>query len=244
MSDTEWFAEWFDSPYYHILYRHRDDIEARQFLDRLVNATPLIKGKRVLDIACGQGRHSRYLSDLGFDVTGFDLSPASIRNLSTVETDSLHFFVHDMRNYFRVNYFDYALNLFSSFGYFEREEDDQKVLRSAAANLKADGILVFDYANGLLLLKQQGVQESKEIDGIIFDTAKSIEGKHLVKKIHINDRGKESHFQERLRLFTPDELNTLFEKSGFRIVNKYGDYDLSAFDPEKSPRWIVVAEKK
>lgn len=149
-----------------------------------------------------------------------------------------------MRNYFRVNYFDYVLNLFSSFGYFERDEDDRKVLRAAAANLKADGIMVFDYANGLLLLKQQGIREQKEIDGIRFETVKSIDGKHLVKEIRIDDHGKESYFQERLRLFTPEELNTLFEESGFRIVTKYGDYDLSAFDPEKSPRWIVVAAKK
>ena len=113
---TEWFESWFDSPYYHVLYKNRDFSEAELFIDKLIQLIEPTKASRVLDLACGKGRHSIYLNKKGFDVTGIDLSEKSIACAKTAENETLHFYMHDMRKLFRTNYFDVVLNLFTSFG--------------------------------------------------------------------------------------------------------------------------------
>ena len=112
----EWFADWFDSPYYHILYQKHDEADARAALDQLLHALHLKEGSRVLDLACGKGRHARYLADRGFDVTGLDISNQSIAFARQFEHDRLHFYQHDMRLPFRINYYDAVVNFFTSFG--------------------------------------------------------------------------------------------------------------------------------
>ena len=118
MIEKDWFESWFDSPYYHLLYSNRDEREADLFIKNLINyINPSTKSK-ILDLACGKGRHSKVLADLGFDVTGIDLSENSIVSAKKMENESLHFYTHDMRFPFRANYFDYTFNFFTSFGYF------------------------------------------------------------------------------------------------------------------------------
>ena len=123
MAEQVWYKEWFDSPYYHKLYFERDEKEAEAFIRKLVEHLKPAKGSRMLDIACGRGRHSRTLSSMGFDVTGIDLSPSSIEFAKKIETGKLEFFVHDMRLPFRANYYDYAFNFFTSFGYFRTRRE-------------------------------------------------------------------------------------------------------------------------
>ena len=94
MSKKEWFEEWFDTSYYHTLYKHRNDEEAAQFIERIVAELPLKTGAHVLDLACGKGRHSITLNKLGFNVLGVDLAANSIDKAQvfknkTVETPVL-----------------------------------------------------------------------------------------------------------------------------------------------------------
>src|SRR3989344_5362829 len=124
---TEWFECWFDSPYYHVLYKNRDFTEAELFIDNLVQLIKPSKSNRILDLACGKGRHAIYLNKKGFDVTGIDLSEKSIECAKISGNETLHFYTHDMRKLFRSNYFDIVLNLFTSFGYFEQEREDNAV---------------------------------------------------------------------------------------------------------------------
>ncbi|MFN5878833.1 MAG: SAM-dependent methyltransferase, partial [Flavobacteriales bacterium] len=70
MSSKEWFADWFDTPYYHILYKNRNDEEAAHFIENLIEFIQLDLGSRVLDLACGKGRHSVTLNKLGYNVLG------------------------------------------------------------------------------------------------------------------------------------------------------------------------------
>jgi len=119
----KWFQHWFNSPYYHILYQQRDHAEAEFFIDNLCAYLKPAANARLFDIACGRGRHSIYFNSKGFDVTGIDLSIASIKYAKQYENKQLHFYVHDMRYLFYVNYFDIALNLFTSFGYFETDQE-------------------------------------------------------------------------------------------------------------------------
>ena len=93
MRKKGWFSDWFNSSYYHTLYQHRDDTEAFQFIDNLLAYLKPLPHATMLDIACGKGRHSKALFDAGFDVTGIDLSPASIEAASNMKTNGLHFFV-------------------------------------------------------------------------------------------------------------------------------------------------------
>ena len=122
---TKWYASWFDTPYYHILYKDRNYAEAELFMKTLTHYLNLEPGDEILDLACGKGRHSVYLNSIGYNVTGADLSENSIAHASKFENDTLRFQVHDMCKPFAFQ-FEAVFNLFTSFGYFENEEDVKK----------------------------------------------------------------------------------------------------------------------
>ncbi len=129
-----WFETWFDTPYYHILYKDRDFAEAENFITLLINHLKIQKGSKIIDLACGKGRHSVFLNQMGYEVLGLDLSQQSIDHNKKFENPDLKFEVHDMREeiYGQLSSqkVDGVFNLFTSFGYFEDEKDDQKVFQS------------------------------------------------------------------------------------------------------------------
>jgi len=88
----EWFRDWFSSPFYHRLYFERDEREAEEFIHKLVHFLQASPGSRIVDIACGRGRHSCILAKMGFDVTGFDLSFESIDYANQFGSDNLNFY--------------------------------------------------------------------------------------------------------------------------------------------------------
>jgi SAM-dependent methyltransferase len=242
--NKEWFEDWFNSPYYHILYGHRDQCEADRFLDALIAALKPAPGARFLDLACGKGRHSFYLSKMGFDVTGIDLSPESIRCASVKENDHLHFYVHDMRKLFRTNYFDVVLNLFTSFGYFSKESDHQATVAAVAKGLKENGIFVLDFMNVEKVLRELVAEEERTIEGIHFQVSRKAEDGFIQKCIHVSDKGKELDYCEKVRAFTPEELQKCIENAGLKIIALYGDYELRPFHPETSGRLLILAKKQ
>jgi len=127
MTKADWFQSWFHSPYYELLYYKRDRAEAKQFIDALLAHLNPPTHASFLDLACGSGRHSVFLASKGFEVTGIDLSDELIEKAKANESGNLTFYVHDMRNEFRINYYNYTLNLFTSFGYFDSDHDNQRV---------------------------------------------------------------------------------------------------------------------
>jgi SAM-dependent methyltransferase len=241
---SDWFQTWFDSPYYHVLYKHRDQSEADLFLDTLINKLKLAPGSTILDVACGKGRHSIYLNSRGFDVTGFDLSAESIQHDKKFENDKLHFYLHDMREVFRSNYFDLVLNLFSSFGYFEKERDNIRCLIANATALKPDGMFVFDYFNAKKILKDGNCEMDTIVEGIKFHIEKYIEGHFIKKKISFKVKENNFHFEEQLTLTEKSEFKKYFEIAGLEIMNYYGNYKLEPFDEDASERLIIFAKKK
>src|ERR671921_874550 len=142
-----WYKHWFDSPYYHQLYFERDEAEAGKFIGQLLQFLIPEPNSRMLDVACGRGRHSRMLAAAGFDLTGTDLSQANIAFAKQTEHDSLHFYQHDMRLPFWVNYFDYAFNFFTSFGYFATRREHDGAVRTISKSLRPGGTVLFDYLN-------------------------------------------------------------------------------------------------
>lgn len=239
----EWFEEWFDSPYYHILYKERDETEARRFIDRLLAVLQPPPGARMLDLACGRGRHARHLAGRSFDVTGLDLSENNIHYARQFERPGLNFFTHDMRLPFRTNYFDYIFNMFTSFGYFRRERDHLRTLLNIQAGLRPAGIFVLDFFNSMVVRKNLQASEEKRIDGIAFRIHKEILEGRIIKSIDFFDRGPRRHFIESVRLFTLEDLQTLFRRAGLTVFRTFGDYELHTFDPETSPRLILTARK-
>jgi SAM-dependent methyltransferase len=241
---NDWFEKWFNSPYYHILYKNRNEDEAEAFLDTLVRFIRVKPGARILDVACGRGRHSIYLNKMGFDVTGFDLSPASIRHNKPFENEYLTFYLHDMREVFRANYFDLALNLFSSFGYFEKERDNLRCIIANATALKPGGCFVFDYFNAKRVRESGESVTETEIDGIRFRIEKIISGNFIRKKIFFTHGGNPYQFEENLLLADKEILEKYFRVAGLEIQNIFGSYTLENYHEKKSERLIILATKK
>jgi SAM-dependent methyltransferase len=239
----DWFTEWFDSPYYHILYKNRDLEEAEVFMDKLTNYLALPQGARIIDIPCGKGRHCLYLNKKGFSVSGADLSPESIHYAQQFSNTTLDFFIHDMREEFAENEFDAVLNIFTSFGYFDDPEENQHCVDAFAKALKPGGRLVIDFMNIGKVMKELIPEESKTVEGIHFKIRKQLLNERIVKDIFFTDKGKDFHFQEKVSALYKEDFLKYFTFAGLKIRTIFGDYQLNSFDSEQSDRLILIAEK-
>ena len=240
---AEWFAEWFDTPFYHILYKSRGNNEAQRFIDNLSeNLAFLIKWQHC-DMACGKGRHAIYLNSKGFDVIGLDLSPNNIWHAQMSENDTLQFFEHDIREVFRPQFFDVMLNLFTSFGYFENQEENQKAVGAMAENIKPGGTLVLDYMNSRKAIEGFNSYYQKTVDGIVFDINKRIELGYIFKNINFENEGEKHQYEERVKLLFLEDFRHFFEKAGLNLAAVYGDYELNPYQDLISDRMIMVCKK-
>jgi len=245
MEET-WFKEWFNTPYYHQLYKERNDDEAVFFIDKLINKLMPPAQSKMLDVACGKGRHSIQLASKGFDVTGIDLSPQSIRYAKQSESSNLQFFEHDMRMPLMINYFDFAFNFFTSFGYFKTNRENENAIKSISSALKPNGIFVMDYLNvENKMLITEGESE-KTIENNLFQIKKWKDTRFFYKQINIQDNNNNSScsFTENVAIFSLPDFKAMFEKNGLIIKTIYGDYSLKPFDADHSPRLIMVAQKQ
>ena len=243
-----WFETWFDTPYYHILYKDRDFAEAENFITLLISYLDVPKDSKIIDLACGKGRHSVFLNKMGYEVLGLDLSPQSIEHNKQFENSDLKFEVHDMRAEIFPELsgekVDAVLNLFTSFGYFEDENDDRKVFQSISNILKDDGYFVLDFLNAKWVEKTLIKVDQTTKEGIDFTIKKKIEDQHVIKDIFFKDQGKDYHFFEKVKLHTLEEINSYALEFGFERVQIFGDYHLNEFNLESSPRCINVFKKK
>ena len=240
--DNNWFKTWFNSDYYHMLYRNRSQKEANLFIDKLILNLKLDENTRILDLGCGKGRHAYKMSKYFNHVDGLDLSDQSIAKAKEFSKSNLNFHIGDMRNFNLPNHYNYIFNLFTSFGYFENINQNIDVLNCCSLHLKKDGYLLIDYLNSELIRSQITKEEIKNIDRVIFKINKSIENNFITKKITILDNGKEESYTEKVQLFEKKQFIEMFKKSGFKLESSFGDYNLNKFD-EKSERLIMWAKK-
>jgi SAM-dependent methyltransferase len=238
--DTQqWYASWFDTPFYHILYKDRDYSEAQLFMDNLTEYLNLPEHGKILDLACGKGRHSIYLNSLGYDVTGVDLSENSISFAKQFENETLHFDVHDMCEPYGKT-FDAVFNLFTSFGYFENDEDNLKTIEAIKADLNEYGFGVIDFMNSDFVINNLVEEDVKTIEGIDFNQKRHVEGNYIVKTITFKVDNKEYSFQERVKALSLDDFKILFEKAGVYLLDVFGDYKLKKFHKETSERLVMI----
>ncbi len=248
MSDNrnnEWFAQWFDTPWYHVLYGNRSDDEAEAFVNRLYTslAKYLNPSPKVLDLACGAGRHSRVFNALGCQVTGFDLSEKSIQQAREVGPASIQYVQGDMRSMQFASRFDLVVNLFTSFGYFDSIADNQAVLSAVHAHLQPKGLFVLDFFNAPYVLDRLVASETIVRGGIAFDISRYATDSHIVKEIRFEADGRSHVFVERVQALSPERLETMLTQQSFVVKTTYGDYNLSTFAPQRSPRVIIVAQR-
>lgn len=243
--EKPWFKDWFNSPYYHQLYFNRDKTEAAAFINQLIDYLQPNTASRMLDVACGKGRHSMQLSERGFDVTGIDLSEESITEALAAANETSHFYQHDMRLPFWINYFDYAFNFFTSFGYFRTQREHDNAIRSVASSLKKEGVFVMDYLNVHYAEDHNEHQSEKEIDGVNFIITKWYDEAHFYKKIVIVDETMQEPFTytEKVAKFSLGDFTEMFSYQGLQVQEVFGDYQFGAYDIKKSPRLIMIAKK-
>ncbi len=242
-SKKEWFGQWFNSKYYHILYKHRDHEEARMFIDSLINHLALNKNSLIMDLACGKGRHSIYFNNKGFRVVGLDLSEKNIVSAKKHENNQLHFYTHDMRNNWSKNEFDCVLNLFTSFGYFDTESEDLQAIKAVAGCLKSGGKFILDFLNPYTVIHHLVAEEIKIVDGIEFHINKDVSDGFIVKDITFSDNGIDYSYHEKVRAIRRVKFLEYFEDAGLTLIEIFGDYELNPYIAEKSERMIFHLKK-
>ncbi|WP_452221308.1 methyltransferase domain-containing protein [Lacinutrix salivirga] len=239
-NNTEkWYTSWFDTPFYHILYKDRDYEEAETFMHNLTQYLNLPDNGKILDLACGKGRHSIYLNSIGYNVTGVDLSENSIAHAKQFENENLRFKVHDMCTPFGEE-FDAVFNLFTSFGYFENEADNLKTIKAIKANLNEYGFGVIDFMNADYVIDNLVEEDSKTVEGITFRQKRKVENGYIIKDISFTINGEDFAFQERVRALTLSDFESLFEQAGVYLLDAFGDYKLNKFHKKTSQRLIMI----
>lgn len=240
----EWFEDWFSSPYYDLLYAHRDEKEAAAFLDSLLLLLAPRPGDRFWDLACGKGRHSVYLANKGYKVTGTDLSEPFIRFARQTQLPNLIFHRQDMRDDPPGQDFDFVLNLFTAFGYFSTREDDLTVLRQVHRGLKKSGVFVLDYLNVSHALATLIPEETVLRNTLEVRIRRQVANNRITKDIAILDSGHWHYFQESVQCLQQADFMEMFRETGFSVVRCLGDYSGNDFNLTTSPRMIWILQKK
>jgi len=245
MALKEWYKDWFNSIYYHKLYFERDENEAQNFINRLIDHLKPVPNSSMLDVACGRGRHSRFLAEKGFYITGIDISGSSISYAKRFEKDNLQFFQHDMRLPFWINYFDYVFNFFTSFGYFATRREHDDAMRTIAQSLKPSGIVLFDYLNVHYAEDRLVHNDVKKIDQTEYEIHRWHDDDHFFKKIIVKDPALSSpiEYTEKVAKFSLGDFTDMLSFQKMQVLEVFGDYDLNAYHVRNTPRMIVVARK-
>lgn len=255
-AEDNWFKKWFNTQDYLDLYKHRNSNDARKIVSLVSRLIKLKKGLKILDLACGNGRHSVLFAKKGCSVLGIDLSRYLISQAKKkLETDysqqrsNLRFEIGDMRNISHKSEFDLVVNLFSSFGYFESDKDNEKVIGSISKALKPAGHFFFDFLNRDLTVKSIVPFDIKELKNSTMLQIRQIKDGFVQKDILIfrkDIKAKDSfcHFKEKVRLYSLAEFKKMFTRFGLKIIRTFGDYEGNKFNKKSSQRLIILAQKR
>jgi SAM-dependent methyltransferase len=246
MAFKEWYKDWFNSVYYHKLYFQRDEKEAEAFINRLMHHFKPAANTSMLDVACGRGRHSRFLAEKGFYVTGIDISGDSINYAKQFETENLQFFQHDMRLPFWINYFDYVFNFFTSFGYFATRREHDDAMRTITQSLKPSGIVLFDYLNVHYVEDRLIHNEIKKVDDTEYEIHRWHDDDYFFKRIIVKDPALSTPFEytEKVAKFSLGDFTDMLSFQKMQVIEVFGDYELNSYDLRKTPRMIIVAKRR
>ena len=251
--DDPWFVQAFDRTWLR-LYAHRDDAEAVAAAPGLAKHLRLKPGQRVLDVGCGGGRYARALGDRGYRVTGVDLSADLLevaREKSPYLPGKPDYFRCDIRRLPFSMQFDGAISMFTSFGYFDRRQDDLAVFRGVHRALVPGAPFLVDFLNQAQVRATLQAQETRD-DGVLrVEIERRIAdgpfGPCVFKRVHATDSSSGralTSFEERVRLYTADEVDALLTEAGFACVGeRFGSVHGEGFD-DAAARLVRVAERR
>lgn len=237
--EKEWFENWFDTNFYHLLYDYRNDDEARFFMNNLIRFLKISKGDKILDLPCGKGRHAIYLNGLGLDVIGADLSVNNISHAKQFEREGLSFGIHDMRDPLQGQY-EAIFNLFTSFGYFNQEKTNVQVLENFKKALRPGGHIVIDFLNVRTVEKELIPVQNIKKHGVNFVINKSISQNFIIKEIEVITEENSHQFIEKVQALDLDKMKYFAQAAGLEIQHIFGDYALGHFNEETSERLILI----
>lgn len=238
-----WYVKSFQQDYLKI-YSHRTDEAAREEVNEIISLMKMTPKSKVLDLCCGNGRHSRQLAERGFQVTGIDLSQVLLDDAEKKEVNGLiRYYQHDVRNLPFEEEFDYILNLFTSFGYFEEEDENRKVFESIFQALKKNGRFLVDFLNPGYVKSTLVPYSERTVGDILIIEKRKIEGKKVCKDIEVHEGNDIRTYQEQVNLFEYAEMKTMLTSAGLDITNVYGSFDQRSYSSSNSPRMIIIGKK-
>ncbi|HGE69345.1 TPA: class I SAM-dependent methyltransferase [Candidatus Poribacteria bacterium] len=242
----EWYKDWFGKEYL-LVYPHRNESEAKRQIDFLEKYVGISKDEKILDLCCGNGRHAIELKKLGYDVIGIDLSEEllnSARKKASENNIDIKLIRCDMREIPYEGYFDIVVQFFTSFGYFDTDEENQKVLSAISRSLKVGGKFLIDYLNPDYVVNNLVEKDEKTLSGLLIKQERWIDSLkcRVNKKITIIANGESSVFNESVRMYSLDEIKVMLGKSKLRLTDVYGDFDGAEYNVN-SPRMILIGRK-
>ena len=241
-SGRPWYEDWFNSSYYHLLYHGRDEQEAAAFVGVLATALHVAPGSQVLDIACGTGRHALSFAELGHRVTGVDLAPRNVRLAQQRAGGSFQVFIGDMRCLPWAQRFDLAVNLFTSFGYFDSLGDDVRALCAIRRCLRPGGRLVIDFMNVARVVSDLVDAEERYVEGIHFALRRTVADGFVTKSVLVTDPQAPAprEYVERVQALDNATFTSLLATAGLHVLARYGSYQLEPYGGDASQRLILV----
>jgi len=254
---SEWFRDYFDKLFYETYRLLKSEEQNKAEAEFIARALDLPKGSKLLDLGCGYGRHAVYLAKMGFRVTCFDLSDYLL-NIARERVNefgvgnSVEIVKGDMRRLSFHGEFDGVYMFYTTFGYFN-DEDNEKVLEGVSRALRCGGKFLLDALNPVLIAFRAYIHGGK------FDTWYKV-GNYIIlesttydfnegyvkstRKFLAKDTYKLIAIKKsRIRLYMPWELRRLLHNHGLKPVEFLGDYDGSKYSV-RSPRIIIIAIKE
>ncbi|MEX0823949.1 MAG: class I SAM-dependent methyltransferase [Balneolaceae bacterium] len=244
-----WFEEWFDSPLYEKLYAYRDEEEASLLAVLIEKEIPMSDYRSILDLGCGRGRHSLTLAEKGYRVTGIDLSQNAIEKAGKIaeqrKLTNIDFKVGDMRAPLPET-FDAVLNLFTTFGYFLKDKENEKVFESVQSMLKPGGIFFMDYMNAKVVRNNIVPEEKGSYREWDYRISRKIKNDMIYKNIRFftQSQGQTIKYRERVKLYGLNWFRVVATRNHFTLKKTYGNYEGDPFNEEESSRLIMVFERK
>jgi SAM-dependent methyltransferase len=243
---AEWFKDWFDTDEYLYVYRNRNEEDAKKLVELIINNVELKPHDNILDLACGTGRHSILFAEKGYNVTAVDLSKNLLSIAQKTAREShvkVNFIRSDLRQFSICTRFSLVINLFTSFGYFEEDRENFKIINTAYNQLYNSGYFVLDLFNRGFIEKNLVPESVNNFSDRTVIQRRHIEGNRVKKQIIIEKNKVRKEYYESVRMFHKEELFNAMSCAGFRIIKYFGSSDGNKFDLENSPRIIIFAQK-
>ncbi|MEX1028662.1 MAG: class I SAM-dependent methyltransferase [Paenibacillaceae bacterium] len=242
---SDWYKQSFGEDYL-LVYKHRDFAGAYREVEAMARWLQLPAGAEVFDLCCGMGRHSLALTDLGYQVTGMDLSEVLLHEARKADANKAVRFVHgDMRAVPLNEAFDAVVNLFTSFGYFDEMAENAQVLHEIERLLKPGGRFLIDYLNPEAVRSKLVPHSERQEGDITIRENRRIENGSVKKDIVMTEPTKEERrYSEQVKLYELPDFIHMLSATSLEISEVYGDYTGSVYDPTTSARLIMVGSRK